>query len=80
MIQINDSDTPIQVAEKIISGTKEVKANSIDKAILRTFGDTRTEIDTIQYDMFDLQEIKEISGYLSVYYEAHKKAESEDEE
>lgn len=78
MIQINDNDTPIQVAEKIISGTKEVKANCVDKAILRAFGDTRTEIDTIQYDMFDLQEIKEIAGYLSVYCEAHEKAESEE--
>lgn len=79
MIQIDDYDTPIQVAEKIITGTKEMPASMLDKATSKAF--TGKEIETITSDMFDLDEIKEIAGYLMVYYDAHKpKAESEDKE
>lgn len=70
MIQIDDYDTPIQVAEKIIKGTKKIPADMIDKATYKAF--TGKEIETITADMFDLEEIKEIAGYLMVYYEAHK--------
>lgn len=71
MIQIDDYDSPIQVAEKIIGGTKDVPASMLDKAAYRAF--TGEEIgETISRDMFDLEEIKEIAGYLLVYYEAHQ--------
>lgn len=71
MIQINDYDLPIQVAEKIIGGTKDVPASALDKAAYRAF--TGKEIgETKSIDMFDLEEIKEIAGYLIVYYEAHQ--------
>ncbi len=71
MIQIDDFDLPIQAAEKIISGTKEMPASILDKAAYRAF--TGKELEgTISRDMFDLEEIKEIAGYLMVHYEAHK--------
>ncbi len=71
MIQIDDYDLPIQVAEKIIGGTKEVPASMLDKAAYKAF--TGKEIgETVHRDMFDLEEIKEIADYLTVYYEAHK--------
>ena len=71
MIQINDSDLPIQAAEKIIGGTKDVPASMFDKAAHKAF--TGKEIgETVSEDMFDLEEIKEIADYLMVYYEAHK--------
>ncbi len=71
MIQINDSDLPIQAAEKIIGGTEDVPASMLDKAAYRAF--TGKEIgETVSKDMFDLEEIKEIAGYLMTYYEAHK--------
>lgn len=71
MIQIDDFDLPIQVAEKIISGTKEVPASPLDKAAYKVF--IGKEIgETISRDMFDLEEIKEIADYLMVYYEAYK--------
>ena len=71
MIQINDYDLPIQVAEKIIGGTKEVRASMLDKAAYKAF--TGKEIgETVHRDMFDLEEIKEIADYLIVYYEAHE--------
>jgi len=70
MIQIDDYDLPIQVAEKIIGGTKEVPASMLDKAAYRAF--TGKEIgETVHRDMFDLEEIKEIADYLIVYYQAH---------
>ena len=71
MIQINDFDLPVQVAEKIICGTKKVPASILDKAAYKAF--TGKEIgETVHRDMFDLEEIKEIADYLMVYYEAHK--------
>lgn len=69
-IQINDFDTPIEVAQKIINGTMEVEANMVDKAMMRAFGGK--EVDKIRRTLFDLEELKEIAGYLLVYYNAHK--------
>lgn len=70
MIQIDDYDLPIQVAEKIIGGTKEVPASILDKAAYKAF--TGKEIgETVSEDMFELEEIKEIADYLMVYYQAH---------
>lgn len=71
MIQIDDFDLPIQVAEKIIGSTKEVTLTPmmkvIRKAVIGEDGGDKTTV-----DMFDLEEIKEIADYLIVYYEAHK--------
>lgn len=69
-IQINDFDTPIEVAQKIINGTMEVEANMVDKAMMRAFGGE--EVNKIRRALFDLEELKEIAGYLLVYYNAHK--------
>ena len=69
MIKINDNDLPIQVAEKIINGTKKVPASLSDKVFAgKEIGET------VSRDMFDLEEIKEIAGYLTVYYETHNLA------
>ena len=70
MIQIDDYDSPIQVAEKIINGTKEEPAGLLEKAAYKAF--TGKEIgETVHRDMFELEEIKEIADYLMVYYQAH---------
>lgn len=69
-IQINDFDTPIEVAQKIINGTMEVEANMVDKAMMRAFGGK--EVDKIRRALFDAGELKEIAGYLLVYCNAHK--------
>lgn len=71
MIQIDDFDLPIQVAEKIIRGTKEMPASMLDKAAYRVF--TGKELgETTSRDMFDIEEIKEIADYLMVYYQTHQ--------
>ena len=70
MIQINDFDLPIQVVEKIIGGTKDVPASKLEKSVHMAF--TGKELgETVQRDMFELEEIKEIADYLMVYYQAH---------
>lgn len=70
MIQIDNTDTPIEVAQKIINGTMEVEANMVDKAMMRTFG--CKEVNKIRRALFDLEELKEIAGYLLVYCNTHK--------
>ena len=70
MIQIEDNDLPIKVAEKIINGIKEVPATPLDKAAYRVFAGKELG-ETVHKDMFDLEEIKEIADYLIVYYQSH---------
>ena len=61
MIQINDYDVPIQVAEKIIGGTKDMPASMSNKIVYKTF--TGEELgETMSINMFNLEEIKEIAG------------------
>ena len=73
MIEIKDTDLPITVAEKIITGTKPYVATPLTKAVVKAITGSETASDTV--DMFDLEEIKEISDYLMMYYESHKEDE-----
>lgn len=70
MITINDNDLPIDVARKIITGTKVVELTSSIKATRKAL--TGVDEDKCTYDMFDLEEIKEIATYLFVYYSMHE--------
>ena len=68
MIQINDYDLPITVAQKIITGTKENNGETpLSKAVKDSFG-----IDIGRPDMFDIEEIREIAVYLMYFYLTHK--------
>lgn len=69
MITINDDDLPITVAKKIISGTKVVELSPSMKAVRKVL--TGNEDDDGEYDMFELEEIKEIAEYLLVYCNNH---------
>jgi hypothetical protein len=73
MIEINDTDLPITVAEKIITGTKPYVATPLTKAVVKAITGSETASNT--EDMFDLEEIKEIADYLMVYYNSHKEGE-----
>ena len=73
MIQIDDDDLPITVAEKIINGTKPYNAAETWRTLAKAI--TGTDCDTSV--MFDLEEIKEIADYLIVYYESHKERNRE---
>lgn len=68
MIQINDYDLPITVAQKIVTGTRENHGETpLSKALKDSFG-----IDLSTPDMFDLEEIGEIAEYLLRFYMIHK--------
>ena len=73
MIEINDNDLPIVVAQKIISGTKPYNPTAIQRSIAKAFTGNEMACDT--KDMFDLEEIKEIADYLIVYYNSHPKGD-----
>ena len=75
MIEIKDTDMPITVAEKIITGTKPYGATPLTKAVVKAITGNESDIETI--DMFSVDEIKEIADYLMVYYESHKEAKYE---
>ncbi len=70
MIQINDNDLPIMVAEKIINGTKPYNPTPLMKSLATAITGDENASDT--QDMFDIEEIKEIADYLMVYYQAHQ--------
>ena len=73
MIEIKDTDLPIMVAEKIITGTKPYNPTPMMKAIVKAITGSETSADTV--DMFELEEIKEIADYLIMYYENHKEGD-----
>ena len=74
MIEIYDTDIPITVADKIITGTKPFVAMPLTKALAEAITGSETAAESI--DMFDIDEIKEIADYLMVYYESHKEGEA----
>lgn len=81
MIEIYDTDLPITVADKIITGTKPFVATPfvatpLTRAIAKAITGSETADDPI--DMFDIDEIKEIADYLMVYYESHKDGEADE--
>lgn len=73
MITINDNDLPIEAAAKIIKGTRPVEPTPIEKAAAKLRGGDPTVV-----DMFDLEEIREISAYLNAYYEACTRREAQE--
>lgn len=70
MIQINDCDLPITVAEKIINATKPYNPTDFMKTLAKVVVGDEHVNDT--QDMFDIEEIKEIADYLLIYYNAHQ--------
>ena len=70
MIEIKDTDLPITVAEKIITGTKPHNPTMLTKMVVKALTGDEEAGDTV--DMFDLKEIKEIADYLMIYYDNHK--------
>ena len=64
MITINDDDSPIEAAAKIINGTKK------GVVVTGTLMNYHTEEGDV--DMFDVAEIKEIADYLKCYYKNNR--------
>ena len=75
MIQINDNDTAINVAEKIINGTKPYDPPELIKTMHRVFSGNNEEESIMK--MFTVEDVKEIADYLMVYYKSHNEMEEE---
>lgn len=73
MITINDFDSPIMAAQKIIHGSRKEKICQAAALTCLVPGTAILEGDPFEFetDMFNREEIKEIADYLMVYYNSH---------
>ena len=68
MITIEDHDTPIQAAAKIIYGMRP-----LEEAEKKSFFQTLNIVAApYEVDMFDIDELQEIADYISVWCSRHK--------
>lgn len=65
MIEIQDYDEPIVVAEKLINARTKRKCGSFDKMIQKAF--TGQELDEVEVDTFSDEDLKEIADHLMLY-------------
>ena len=65
MIQILDTDLPITVAEKIVTGVKPFNGSALSKSVAKVLTGDDNAVGTI--DMFSRDEIREIARHLMVY-------------
>ena len=70
MITIEDYDLPIVAAKKIICGTRPYNASPLEKALAKAITGDETAGET--QDMFSIEEVEEIAGYLMVYVKSHQ--------
>ena len=71
MIQINDNDTPITAAQKIIHGIKTAAWTPASKlGYLLATGEAPKENQN-EVDMFSVDDIREIAEYLQTYWKYH---------
>ena len=73
MIQIEDNDSPITAAQKIIHGTKAVEATpAMRLGAALTFGPVPEIGEKLEADMYSDAEIREIAAYLLTYSKYHE--------
>mgnify|MGYP003418545874 CR=1 FL=1 len=71
MITIEDHDTPIQAAAKIIYGMRP-----LEEAEKKSFFQTLNIVAApYEVDMFDINELQEIAEYISAWCRLHKEDE-----
>lgn len=66
MIQIEDKDTPITAAEKLIRATTTVKATIINQAVCKVLHGKELG-ETVELDMYDDDDLKEIADHIYLY-------------
>ena len=73
MIEINENDLPITVADKLISATKLQKTTPWSRLgrVVLDRGDPGPDED-IRIDAFDLDDLEEIANYLWIYVSINK--------
>lgn len=75
MIQIEDNDSPITAAQKLIHGTKNVGA-TLAMRFAEAFNLGPVPGEKFEVDMFSDAEIREIADYLSTYSKYHEEGEA----
>lgn len=76
MIQIEDNDTPITVAQKLINGTKLSTVTPFMRlGAALALGPVPEPEEKIEVDMFSNAEIREIAAYLLTYSKYHEEDE-----
>ncbi len=74
MIQIEDSDNPITVAQKLIRGTKAVGITPLMRiGAALALGPAPGPGEKIEVGMFSDEEIREIADYLLTYSKYHER-------
>ena len=77
MIQIEDNDTPITVAQKLIHGTKSATVTPFMRlGAALALGPVPEPGEKIEVDMFSNAEIREIAAYLLTYSKYHEEGEA----
>lgn len=72
MIQIEDNDSPITAAQKIIHGIKAEAWTRFSRlGYVMATGEAPKEGQALEVDMFSIDEIREIADYLLVYCDHH---------
>ena len=75
MIQIENNDLPVTVAQKLITATKTVNATPLHKAAYKSiFGEECGE--TVEVDMFSDDDLREIADHLYAYLREEKPKEN----
>ena len=73
MIQIEDNDSPITVAQKLIHGTKSATVTPFMRlGAALALGPVPEPGEKTEVDMFSNAEIREIAAYLLTYSKYHK--------
>lgn len=79
MIQIEDMDSPIEAARKIIFGTRRVEMTPARKlGILMATGKSPQDGEMVDEDMFSVCDLEEMAWYMLTYCKYHKKGADEE--
>lgn len=76
MIQINDNDSPITAAQKIIHGIKAEPMTPARRLGYILANGEAPKKDQCEVDMFSVDEIREIAEYLQTYWKYHAEDEA----
>lgn len=68
VIEINERDLPITIAEKLISATVERDENDVAYKLIKCLGGTESDA---AVDFLSVDDLKEIADYLYVYVNAN---------
>lgn len=76
MIQIENNDLPVTVAQKLITATSTVNATPLHKLVYKSIGKECGE--TVEEDMFNDDDLREIADHIYAYLRRNRNVEVEE--